>query len=600
MGSGASSDKKDAAESDKDGASECDADEGAAIWNLPDISDCRSTSQWTETSYMSVDNPLNSIKVSFTWKDQGWGNQKGALDIRLYRGSTKIADQRINDSAAPHSWDKVTKKLSKDMPVVSKARAGDNLRMRYLVGGGGGHELHVKQLRIYLYYETSSSDEAELEDKLRKTVDWTPSNIDSSIASDDFNEHETFELNDALKSLTISFTWNDQGWGNQKGSIALCLLRGQRELARIVTENVAPHRPAKYIRTIGSDDPIIGESKPGDSLCLRFRVGAGGGHKLQAKDLRIVGMSAPLLSSEDLAATLSEALQGTLAQLKQALFVASQQDSLDTDEAQKALEVVADEMKFPPHWDWKIMQAISMNGAPTYELDDEDDNVNLFATASISDLEPFQNLFDESFRRKYTRDRKGEKVPERLRVKFATRIQNAQMWKEYVSKQKEIEASLESSDDGVDALKTAGHFENIMVPMESSTNTAWLFHGTSLRGADGIAKQDFRVDFAGSNAGTLYGNGIYLAESCAKADEYAEEDGDGLRRILVCRAALGKVLYCDEKAPDRNKLIEQCVDGPYHSVLGDREKVHGTFRELVVYDEDQVYPEFVVCYEREY
>merc|ERR1712048_121436 len=72
-----------------------------------------------------------------------------------------------------------------------------------------------------------------------------------------------------------------------------------------------------------------------------------------------------------------------------------------------------------------------------------------------------------------------------------------------------------------------------------------LFHGSSLTACNGICKDDFAVNLAGSgatwkdpgkNAGTpLYGYGIYLAERITKADEYAKPHGpDGdLYSVLV-------------------------------------------------------------------
>ena len=36
----------------------------------------------------------------------------------------------------------------------------------------------------------------------------------------------------------------------------------------------------------------------------------------------------------------------------------------------------------------------------------------------------------------------------------------------------------------------------------------------------------------------------------------------------------------------------------YDSLLGDREKARGTFREFVVYDKDQIYPEYAIIYRR--
>jgi hypothetical protein len=40
------------------------------------------------------------------------------------------------------------------------------------------------------------------------------------------------------------------------------------------------------------------------------------------------------------------------------------------------------------------------------------------------------------------------------------------------------------------------------------------------------------------------------------------------------------------------------LHGPYHSVLGDREKCRKTYKEFVVFASDQVYPEFIVTYKR--
>ena len=36
----------------------------------------------------------------------------------------------------------------------------------------------------------------------------------------------------------------------------------------------------------------------------------------------------------------------------------------------------------------------------------------------------------------------------------------------------------------------------------------------------------------------------------------------------------------------------------HHSLLGDREAAVGTYREFIVYDGAQVYPEFAIIYER--
>merc|ERR1719356_1380444 len=136
-------------------------------------------------------------------------------------------------------------------------------------------------------------------------------------------------------------------------------------------------------------------------------------------------------------------------------------------------------------------------------------------------------------------------------------------------------------------------------PLDTAANEVWLFHGTKPVAAESITSDDFRLDLAGTSAGTLYGRGIYLAENSTKADEYSNVDQkSGLFSMLLCRATLGRFLYTSEVQPDPRKCEEACLRGGHHSVLGDRKACRGTFREFVVFDEDQVYPNYIVKYKR--
>jgi len=231
---------------------------------------------------------------------------------------------------------------------------------------------------------------------------------------------------------------------------------------------------------------------------------------------------------------------------------------------------------------------------------------NMFCTQSLQqpEIAEFQELFDSSFRKKFTRDRKDGGVPDRLLITRGHRSQNVQNWVDYSRRRWEIKEALHAKKDlqrSIDDLKTAGVFpEQDRYRLDSEAHEQFLFHGTNDDAADGITQGDFLVDLAGSNAGTLYGKGVYLAESVSKSDEYTKENASGERCILVCRAALGYVNYTDEKSPNVDALVESCTEGPYHCVLGDREKCRGTYREIMVYDHDQVYPEYVIWYKRVY
>jgi hypothetical protein len=141
--------------------------------------------------------------------------------------------------------------------------------------------------------------------------------------------------------------------------------------------------------------------------------------------------------------------------------------------------------------------------------------------------------------------------------------------------------------------------------VDTDVNELLLFHGTKPSSADLICSNGFKIDLAGSKSGTLYGNGVYFAEKSSKSDEYAEDDMDGtysgLYAMLLCRVTCGKVFYNDQVRPDPEDCRRQCV-GPtakYNCVLGDREKARGTYREFIIYDQAQAYPEFLIIYRRD-
>ena len=133
--------------------------------------------------------------------------------------------------------------------------------------------------------------------------------------------------------------------------------------------------------------------------------------------------------------------------------------------------------------------------------------------------------------------------------------------------------------------------------LDPRINEVLLFHGTNALAADSIAIENFKVNLAGSASGTLFGRGIYFAENCSKSDEYARADPKtGLSSLLLCRTVLGRWKLFDQESVDP-RACEDCVlRGDYHSVLGDRRKCRGTFREFVVFDDDQCYVEYVIWY----
>eukprot|EP00929_Paragymnodinium_shiwhaense_P108092 TRINITY_DN74412_c0_g1_i1.p1 TRINITY_DN74412_c0_g1~~TRINITY_DN74412_c0_g1_i1.p1 ORF type:complete len:908 (-),score=186.70 TRINITY_DN74412_c0_g1_i1:126-2849(-) len=211
-----------------------------------------------------------------------------------------------------------------------------------------------------------------------------------------------------------------------------------------------------------------------------------------------------------------------------------------------------------------------------------------------------QHLLDYAFECKRTKDRGKESLPVRLEVVKAEAIQGVAAWLKYARARSRLRARAEAPgaltrlEPGI--LTGGADVCDVLGELDEAANEQWLFHGTTLAAVEGIVGHDFRIDLAGSHRGTLYGRGIYLAECSSKADEYADEAEDGLCRVLLCRAALGRVLVDKQKRPSA-ELESQCKAG-FDSVCGDRAAAVGTFREFILYDDTQVYTSFVVHYRR--
>lgn len=108
---------------------------------------------------------INKLAMSVEWRDQGWGNRKGEIFVKLMRPEARcfqspnstwepsegeqieIAERRQLFGIAEHYW-KRDQTVICDHPVVTKARLGDFYRFMRYVGGGGDHELKVKNFRV--------------------------------------------------------------------------------------------------------------------------------------------------------------------------------------------------------------------------------------------------------------------------------------------------------------------------------------------------------------------------------------------------------------------------------------------------------------------
>mmetsp|Transcript_130434 Transcript_130434/g.254148 ORF Transcript_130434/g.254148 Transcript_130434/m.254148 type:complete len:1153 (-) Transcript_130434:353-3811(-) len=230
-------------------------------------------------------------------------------------------------------------------------------------------------------------------------------------------------------------------------------------------------------------------------------------------------------------------------------------------------------------------------------------------------LESLQRVIDRSMgasgvRKVRTIDRK-DRVPDRLQLMRAQRIENVACLCEYLQRRYVLRDAIshagvcpaESVKMKVDYDKLAGRNgagEGLLWP---EVNEVFLFHGTSPDGALGIAHENFLLSLAGSSSGAAFGHGIYFAEDCIKSDEYTREAPNGhgfagLRPLILCRVLLGRVVTSEDR--EVGLEIEEVMQSKYDSLLADRRAAVGTYREFIIFDENQANPEYILWYRRRY
>jgi hypothetical protein len=245
----------------------------------------------------------------------------------------------------------------------------------------------------------------------------------------------------------------------------------------------------------------------------------------------------------------------------------------------------------------------------------QDAGMDFSQLVTVEALVPdFQELLTATYKQVKTKDRGDHQMPTRLEVVSVMHNENRQLWQRYSEAKVALRDArshrctpLEKLNGGVS--KTMAHLKAQSSPLskgfDQSVNEALLFHGTSPSGMAAIAKEGFSLNFAGSFAGTMYGPGAYFAECSSKSDEYGRDEKDGiysgLNCLLLCRVLLGEMMVIQVGGNSVHDVIKAAMESnAFNSILGDRQAAVGTYREFVVYKEDQVYPEYAIIYKRKY
>lgn len=276
----------------------------------------------------------------------------------------------------------------------------------------------------------------------------------------------------------------------------------------------------------------------------------------------------------------------------------------------------SDKLSPPQYWtkftsdktikEWKIAE----HGKPQYELVD----VNKSTYTSVENL--VQRTWEVN-RVGHGRDAAGlsELDYNKLKVTKVQRIENLTLYENYKHTQQHMfhkagEGPMFTPLSKIQGVKlgepsTFKHMDQSMKStLYTEVNECYYFHGS--RKDNVAAKVKEGLDPRLAKAGAVFGQAVYMSESSTKADQYTddrqERETNGLTMILV-RCTMGEIcLMKDTKKLTRppcketSCLSDTCTHGDrYNSVVEEGKYI---FREFCVYDKQQVYPEYVITYDR--
>ncbi|KAH3833548.1 hypothetical protein DPMN_106861 [Dreissena polymorpha] len=208
----------------------------------------------------------------------------------------------------------------------------------------------------------------------------------------------------------------------------------------------------------------------------------------------------------------------------------------------------------------------------------------------------------------------------KLWVTQIQRIENLSLFRKYCHKRLSLFEQLVKQKKGawpkVESLpKSTGPIElqklaskKMASDLHPEINEVLLFHGTKEDTIETICQDGLDSRLGSDKA--MFGPGVYGAEKALKADQYTDDPtsrtyGKGkFKKMFLMRMLLGHCFVCDDQNPTKYKRAPCCtcfkvvcnhLSQRFDSVMGDNQKL---FREFVVYDGGQCYPEYLITYER--
>ena len=184
-------------------------------------------------------------------------------------------------------------------------------------------------------------------------------------------------------------------------------------------------------------------------------------------------------------------------------------------------------------------------------------------------------------------------------------------------------------------VKTDYAASKLPSPPEENVNEAILLHGCPPDVLLNILKDGVNERYSGGNAGTMFGDGVYLAEDVGKTDQYATCDaaydphsslhkrlyGKTVRHpgnifyVIGCRVMLGMPARTQESGEEATsmdnyeplfpKTFRELAPVPnvtppvsYHSLIAEKGGALLRFREFITFHGERVLPEVLLAYQR--
>ena len=302
------------------------------------------------------------------------------------------------------------------------------------------------------------------------------------------------------------------------------------------------------------------------------------------------------------------------------------------DEMKKLAKLQSEKRAMPAYWEKSIAAKVK-DGFALLPLDPRRD------VAAWKALEKM--LITDSAKLKQSGADRSRTRHDRLQLACAWRLEHPPMWERYIGGQQQVLRDKQLLDRAhvrsngglpVSTMRTASGLPG---QLRADVNEAMLMHGTNPTVLLSVLSTGTNERFSGTNAGTAYGDGTYLAEDAGKNDQYVGVDeqydaGSELHKrlyrhgahhpgkvyyLLVCRVALGHhvrtqaagkaATSMDDSRPVFPVSFRELAAVPdvtppvhYHALLADVLSVGGRYREVIVFHSEQIYPEYVVAYQR--